>query len=70
MKKPLDIPMAASKAFMRDLRKYHAEPDDARRAEIAQRQLDALQGFLGPRDRKLRLRDVVKLFEEMRGLPL
>jgi hypothetical protein len=68
--KKLDLPMAVARAFYKDLRKYHVEPDEMRRAEIAQRQLDALQGFLGPQDKKLRVRDVVKLFEEMRGLPL
>jgi hypothetical protein len=65
-RKPLDIPTAASKAFIKDLRAYHAERNAARRAEIVQRQLDALQGFVVPRDKPLRFRDVVALFEEMR----
>jgi hypothetical protein len=65
-RKPLDLPMAASKAFMRDLRKYRAEPDEKHWAAIVQRQLDALHGFVGPRDKPLRFRDVVALFEQMR----
>jgi hypothetical protein len=65
-RKPLDLPMTVARAFARDMRLYHAERDAARRAEIAQRQLDALHGFLGPRDKPLRLRDVIALFEEMK----
>jgi hypothetical protein len=38
------------------------------RAEIAERQLDALQKFLGPRDKKLQLRDIVELFDQMKDL--
>ena len=45
---------------------FHAEPNPVKRREYAERQLDALQGFLGPRDNKLRLRDVIAMFEEMR----
>jgi hypothetical protein len=33
---------------------------------IAARQLDALRGYLRPRDKKLRLSDVKELFELMR----
>jgi hypothetical protein len=66
VRKPLDLPMQVAKAFAKDMRAYHAEGDAIRRAEIAERQLDVLQGFLGPRDKKLRLRDVIAMFEEMK----
>jgi hypothetical protein len=39
-----------------------------RRAEIVQRQLDALQRFQGPRDTKLRFCYITKLFEEMKDV--
>ena len=64
--KPLDVPMQVAKAFARDMRAYHVERDAVKRAEIAQRQLDALQRFQGPRDKRLRFRDITKLFEEMK----
>ena len=66
MAKPLDIPMQIAKAFARDMRAYHAEHDAMKRAEIARRQLDALQRFQGPRDKQLRFRDITKMFEEMK----
>jgi hypothetical protein len=38
-RKPLDLPMAVAKSFHKDLKAYHAEPNQMRRAEIVQRQL-------------------------------
>ena len=58
--------MQIAKAFARDMRAYHAESDAMKRAEIAQRQLDALQRFQGSRDKKLRFRDITRMFEEMK----
>jgi hypothetical protein len=65
-RKPLDLPMAVAKAFVRDMRRHHAESDAVKQRAFAERQLEALQPFLGPRDKKLRLRDVIALFEEMK----
>jgi hypothetical protein len=67
-RKPFDIPMQVVRAFAKDMRAYHAEPNTTKRVEIAERQLDVLQGFQGPRDKKLQLRDVTALFEEMKDL--
>jgi hypothetical protein len=64
--KPLDVPMDVAEAFAKDMRAYHAERDPMKRAEIAQRQLDALQRFQGPRDTPLRFRDIIEMFEEMK----
>jgi hypothetical protein len=66
--KPLNLPMQVVKAFAKDLRAYHAERDTMKRAVIAQRQLAALQKFQGPRDKQLRLGDIMALFEEMKDL--
>jgi hypothetical protein len=51
---------------VKDLRAYHAQPNVARRAEIEERKLDALQEFLEPRDKKLRLCDVIAMFDKMK----
>jgi len=67
-RKPFDLPMNVAEAFVKDLRAYHAETDAVRRDEIAARQLDALQEFQGPREKKLRLTDVHDMFERMRDL--
>jgi hypothetical protein len=65
-RKPLDLPMQVAKAFAKDMRAYHAEGDAMKRAEIVQRQLDALHRFQGPRDKKLRFQDITRMFEEMK----
>jgi hypothetical protein len=67
-RKPPNLPMKVVRQFAEDMRAFHAEPSTMERAEIAERQLDALQKFLGPQDKKLRLRDIIELFEEMKDL--
>ena len=66
IRKSLDLPMKVAQAFVKDMRAFQAEPNPVKRRAFAEQQLDALQPFLGPRDKKLRLRDVITLFEEMR----
>lgn len=51
---------------MRDMRAFHREESQIKRAEIAARQRFALSQFQGPRDRALRVTDVIKMFNEMR----
>src|SRR5271156_5069343 len=64
--KPLDLPMQVAKQFVKDMRAFHAEPNAIKRDEIAARQLHALRKYQGPRERKLRLSDVTKMFLEMK----
>jgi hypothetical protein len=45
--KPLDLPMAVAKNFVRDMRAYFAEPNAIKRDEIAARQLHALRQHQG-----------------------
>jgi hypothetical protein len=65
-RKPLDLPMQVAKAFVKDMRAYHAEPNAIKRDEIAARQLHALRGYQGPREKKLRVHDVKEMFEQMK----
>ena len=58
--------MQVAKAFAKDMREYHGDGDAMKRAEIVQRQLDALHRFQGPRDKKLRFQDITRMFEEMK----
>jgi hypothetical protein len=37
LRKPLDLPMKVARAFLADLRAYHAEPNAIKRDEIAAR---------------------------------
>jgi hypothetical protein len=66
MRKPVEIPSAAAKAFMKDMRAFLAEPNAIERDEIAARQLLALREHLRP-GQKLRLTDVHELFLAMKA---
>jgi hypothetical protein len=66
-RKPLDLPMQVAKAFVKDMRAFHAEPDAIKRDEIAARQLHVLRSCNPPRAKKLRIHDVKEMFEEMKG---
>jgi hypothetical protein len=62
-KKPLDLPMQVAKAFIKDMRRYFAEPNAIKRDEIAGRQLHALRGL---QPGKLRIHDIKEMFEAIR----
>jgi hypothetical protein len=64
--KPLDLPMQVAKAFVRDMKLYFAEPNAIKRDEIAGRQLQALQQYAPRYGEKLRITDVIEMFQEMR----
>jgi hypothetical protein len=65
---PHKLPLEVVRQFAEDMRAFHAAQNTMERAEIAERQLDALEKLLGPRDRRLQLRDVVELFHQMKHL--
>lgn len=60
----IEIPPAAARRFVEDMRAFHAEKNGHRRDEIAARQLHILREHLPPRAR-LRLSDVKELFRLM-----
>jgi hypothetical protein len=65
-RKPLELPMQVAKAFVKDMRAFHAEPNAIKRDEIAARQLHVLWSYNPPRAKKLRIHDVKEMFEEMK----
>jgi hypothetical protein len=65
-KKPLDLPMQVANAFVKNMRAFHAEPNAIKRDEIAARQLHALREYNPPRAKKLRVTDVIEMFQEMK----
>lgn len=65
-RKPLELPIEIAKAFVRDMRAYHAEKGAIKRDEIAIRQLTILNEYLGRRQRPLRVTDIKEMFEEMK----
>jgi hypothetical protein len=66
IRKPLDLPPEVARRFIEDLAAYFAETNQHKQDEIALRQLHALWEFQGPREKKLRLSDVKRMFAEMR----
>jgi hypothetical protein len=66
LRKQLELPPEVAKAFVRDMRAYFKAKDQNKRDEIAARQRFALIEFQGPRDKPLRITDVIKMFQEMK----
>ena len=64
-RKPLELPPAAARNFVCDMRAFHTAATGFERDEIAARQLHALREHL-PRGAKLRLIDVHELFLAMK----
>jgi hypothetical protein len=65
-RKPIELPPAVARAFVRDMNAYFAETNLIKRDEIAIRQLVALNEYLGRRERPLRVIDVKEMFLQMR----
>jgi hypothetical protein len=51
---------------VKDMLAFHSEPNAIKRDEIAARQLHALRGHQGPREKKLRVHDTIVMFEQMK----
>jgi hypothetical protein len=62
-RKQLEVPPAAARAFVKDRLAFHSEPNTIKRGEIASRQLQVLRGYQGPREKKLRAKE---MFEQMK----
>jgi hypothetical protein len=65
--KPIDQPPEVARAFVRDMRAFHAEKDAIKRDEIASRQMRTLQEI--PRDRgksRFASSDIKEMFVRMR----
>jgi hypothetical protein len=65
-RKPLDLPMKVAKAFIKDMRAFHAEPNAITRDEIAGRQMHALRRFQRRDEKPVRIPDIKEMFEQMK----
>jgi hypothetical protein len=65
-RKPLELPIEIAKAFVRDMRAFHAEKSPLKRDEIASRQIHVLRQFQAKNERPIKLHQVKEMFEEMR----
>ena len=61
--KPLDLPPAAARRFVEDMRAFFKETNPIKQDEIAARQVHALRHYYVG---KLRLTDVIDMFNQMR----
>jgi hypothetical protein len=68
VRKPLELPPAVARAFVKDMKAYFAEENQGKQDEIALRQLHVLKEHQGPREKPLRLSDVKQMFREMKGI--
>ena len=68
MRRPIELPPAVARAFVKDMKSFFAEEDKHRQDLIAVRQLNALKDHQGPREKPLRLSDVKRMFLEMKGI--
>ena len=67
IRKPLELPPAVARAFVKDMKAYFAEENPYKQDEIAARQLSALNEYRGRQDKPLRLSDVKAMFLEMKN---
>jgi hypothetical protein len=64
--RPIDLPPAVAKAFVRGLREYFAAEDQRRADMIAARQLRGLAAIPAAARKGLRLRDIKQMFWQMK----
>jgi hypothetical protein len=63
---PIELPPEVAKAFLRDMRAFHAEKSPIKRDEIASRQIHVLRHYQGKNERPIKLHQVKQMFEEMK----
>ena len=66
MSKPIDLPPAVARNFVKDMLAFLAEKDSIKRDEIAARQIHVLRQYQGPRERPIRLHEVKQMFHAMK----
>jgi hypothetical protein len=64
-RKPIELPPEVARRFLEDMRAYFAEPNLVKRDEIAARQMHALREYQGPREKPVRIPDIMEMFRQM-----
>ena len=65
-RKPIEIPPEVVEAFVADMRAFFAEPNLIKRDDIAARQMSVLRQYQGPREKPVRIPDIMEMFRQMR----
>jgi hypothetical protein len=64
--KSIELPPEVAKAFVLDMRAFHAEKSPIKRDEIASRQIHVLRQYQAKNERPIKLHQVKQMFEDMR----
>jgi hypothetical protein len=64
-RKPIELPPEVAEAFVADMRAFFAEPNQIKRDEIAGRQMSVLRQYQGPREKPVRIPDIIEMFRQM-----
>jgi hypothetical protein len=65
MPKAIELPPEVARRFLEDMRAFYAEKNPIKRDEIAGRQMSALMEYQGPREKPVRIPDIMEMFREM-----
>jgi hypothetical protein len=65
-RKPIELPPAVARAFVRDMKAFFAEKNQIKADEIAARQMRVLQEYQGPLEKAVRIPDVREMFLQMK----
>jgi hypothetical protein len=64
--KPIELPPAVARRFLEDMRAFFADESQIKRDEIAGRQMSVLRQYQGPREKPVRIPDIMEMFRQMR----
>ena len=64
-RKPIELPPEVAETFVADMRAFFAEPNLIKRDEIAARQMSVLRQYQGPREKPVRIPDIMEMFRQM-----
>jgi hypothetical protein len=64
--KPIELPPAVARRFVEDMRAFFEEASPIKRDEIAGRQMSVLRQYQGPREKPVRIPDIMEMFRQMR----
>ena len=65
-RKPIELPPAVARSFVRDMKAFHAEKSPLKRDDIASRQIHVLRQYQGKSERPIKLHQVKEIFLEMK----
>jgi hypothetical protein len=65
-RKPIELPPEVAQRFVEDMHAYFAEKNGIKRDEIAGRQMHVLREYQAPREKPVRIPDIMEMFRQMR----